>query len=147
MSEKPRRRPPRILCVSADEEMPRQLDACLGGSAVIDVHADPDHATDLLRSLPFSGAVFDARLPGRQAVHLANVFVRHQPAGRAVIACVSADATTLLGIAARDPRVEVVFHPWDEDEVRERLLGPIEMGAFTGGRRPRGLLERLLERT
>ena len=130
-----RRRRPRLFCVSADPDVVQRFRAAFDEVADVQVSDDPEKAAHAFRTVPFAGALLDAQLPNRQAMRLAIDYLAHQPAGRVVIACVSAEATTLMSVAARDPRAEIVCDPWDLDELHERLLGPVGMGEFTGPQR------------
>jgi hypothetical protein len=142
-----RRRIPRVLCVSGDAGFVESTRAALGKAAELVVEPDVERALETLRTRPFAGALVDSRTAGLQTVRLAGEYLAHQPAGRVVLACPGDDSTALCNLAARDPRAETVFDPWDGGcDLRAILLGPVEMGSFTRRGVERRPLANLLKR-
>jgi DNA-binding NtrC family response regulator len=90
-----------------------------------DAHA----ALAVLGSRPLAGAVIDGALPNRLALVLSRAFLQHQPVGHVAIISAADDPTTLVGLAFRDSRVELLFRPVDADAVRTLVLGEQLVGA------------------
>ena len=80
-------------------------------------------ALAILSSRRVGGAVLDGSLPSRMAPLLARAFLQHQPTGRVALIGGADDPTTLVGLAFRDPRAELLFRPVDLEALRDYLLG------------------------
>jgi DNA-binding NarL/FixJ family response regulator len=109
-----RSRPPEILAVSRNMALLVRIQETFGDDVSVRCVSDVEEALTVLASRPVFGAVIDGALPGQAARMLARAFLRHQPVGRVAIVAADDDASTLIGLAHCDPRVEMLYRPLDD---------------------------------
>ena len=114
-------RQPVILAVTTDMEIIVSLQEAYEGWARLVILSDTNAALAVLGSRPVDMAIVDSALPGRMALVLARAFLWHQPAGRVAIVGAADDPTTLIGLAFRDPRVELLYRPLDIEALRREM--------------------------
>ena len=114
----------RILAVSQDPSTLEQLQWALGSTANLEIQRDPVAAWSMVCAEQLDGVVIDADLPNRMASLLTGAFLRHQDSGRVGVITSADDPTTLMGIALREDRVELLYRPLDLEMVRETVLYP-----------------------
>ena len=108
---------PELVLITSDRGLASLLRPIV--AAVADIsHFDHKTAVAGLGNALFDAALIDAHVPGRMASVLARLFLYHNPVSRLAVIGGSADNSTVLGLAARDPRVEVFFDPLDPELIR-----------------------------
>ena len=115
-------RPRRVLVVTSNPALVDAARSALGVDHELGVADDAHRALATVSSEPLAGLVADLALPERRALGLAGAFLRRQPTGHAVLVAGDPGELTLLGLSQRDPRVGVVFRPWDGRTLREALF-------------------------
>lgn len=118
---------PRLLIATPCGDTFASLRALLAGDVQMLVAAEPAQALRLLEANAIEALVVDSRLPFRMARVIAESFLRSNPSGTAVILASLEDPDTLMRLDVRSPRLEVIFRPWNDWELRTCLLGaPLE---------------------
>lgn len=135
-SSHPRRS--RLLVLARDLALLSALDDAVGSECRLELQPDPLAALRRLAERPFAGFVVDAQLAGSWLHAACNGYLKSQPIGRVVIVSSADDPATLMRLAVRDPRVEVLFTPVRPETFREALFGETEeedVGEQTASRR------------
>ena len=114
-------RQPVILAVTADPEVVISIQEAYEGKARLVILSDANAALAVLGSRPVDMAIVDSALPGRMALVLARAFLWHQPAGRVALIGAADDPTTLIGLAFRDARVELLYRPVEAETLRHEM--------------------------
>ena len=118
---------PRVLIATPCGDTFASLRTLLAGDVQMLVAAEPAQALRLLESNPIDALVVDSRLPFSMARVIADSFLRSNPSGTAVILASLEDPDTLMRLDVRSSRLEVIFRPWNDWELRTCLLGaPLE---------------------
>ena len=121
------------MAVSENEVLLARLVATFSGHADIEALASAETAHAALLTRPVPGVLVDADLRDRMAGVLTRAFLQHQPAGRIVVVASRDNPVTLMQLAMKDRRVDVVFDPWrDEVLVACLLQPPVKAEARTG---------------
>ena len=103
---------PRILVATPCAETLDALRVLLAGDASLVEASDLDGAVSLLGSRSIDGLVADTRIGGPSARRLADAFLRARE-----------HPDTLLRLDIRSPRLQVIFRPWHDWELRTYLVG------------------------
>lgn len=136
-STTPRRRS-RLLVLARDLPLLAALDEAVGAECSLELEPEPDAALERLSERPYVGAVIDAQLAGPYLHAVCSGYLERQPIGRVVIVSAEDDPATLMRLAVRDSRVEVLFAPVLPATFSETLFGTNvdeEVGERTHGRR------------
>ena len=124
----------RILVVSKDDELLAAVADVLAGDVQLETSRDPQAALEILKAGEHAGLVADSRLPGRLASSLAECFLGATTSGRAVLVASLDDPDTLMRLNQHGGRLEIIFRPWNDWELRTRVLGrPYEAATGTDG--------------
>lgn len=114
---------PRILVVTPHADTFDAIRTLLAGDAELMVVDEPAQALRLLGEQEFQAVVADNRLPDRMGRAVVDAFLRVTPRGPAVLLASLEDPDTLMRLDIRSRRLEVIFQPWNDWELRTCLLG------------------------
>jgi len=115
---------PRLLAAAADRSTLEELAACLGDDATVVGTVSASEALAAVGCDDFDGVVVDGRLAQRMAGIVGEAFLRKSQTGRVVLLTSMDDPDTLMRLRVDSGRVEVIFRPWNEAELRTCLLRP-----------------------
>lgn len=114
----------RVLVVSTNPALLASLADILSDPR-LEPRLEPEAVRAELAVMPVDGLIVDGAMPRFLATTLAEDFLRHHAYGRVAILAKTDDATTLVGLAMRDPRCDLFFPPYD----RHALLNFLRMTA------------------
>ena len=115
-----------VLAVSADADLLLMIREVLGDGVHVIGTTDGDAAAHVLETSPLRGMVVDGGMPQRMATTLAREYLRRQPTGRVVVLGSDNHPSTLIGLALRDRRIELLFRPIDQPLLRQLMVGAAE---------------------
>lgn len=124
---------PRILVATPHEDTFDSLRALFAGDVELMAVDDPAQALRLIGRTEFDGVVADSRLGSRMGRIVLDSYLKVSPRGRAVLLASLEDPDTLMRLDIRSPRLEVIFRPWNEWELRTCLLGAPYEATGTAG--------------
>ena len=114
---------PRLLVATPCPETFASLRRLFAGDVEMMSACEPARALEALEQHEFDGLVVDSRLHARTARLVADRFLKTTDRGVAVILASLEDPDTLMRLDIRSPRLEVIFRPWNDWELRTCLLG------------------------
>ena len=114
---------PRLLVVCESPSTLEQVQWAFAGHAELRV-LDQIAAWSATCGQSFDGAILDSGLPERMSSLLTNAFLRHQPTGRIAVISSADEPTSVMSLALRESRVEILYQPLDFDTLRNCLLRP-----------------------
>lgn len=117
------RRLPRLLVATPCPKTFAALRSLFAGDVEMLAAAEPARALEALEQHAFDGVVADSRFHARAARVIADGFLRRNETGVAVVLASLEDPDTLMRLDIRSPRLEVIFRPWNDWELRTCLLG------------------------
>jgi DNA-binding NtrC family response regulator len=115
---------PRILIVTAHVDTFDAIRTLLSGDAELLVVNEPGQALRLIAERDYHAVVADNRLADGKGRVIVDAFMNRSPQGRAVLLASLLDPDTLMRLDIRSHRLEVIFRPWNDWELRTCLLGP-----------------------
>ena len=121
---------PRVLAVSQDPGTLEQIQWALEGVTDLCIQEDSVAAWSMVCAEPLSGVIIDGSLPSEMASLLTGAFLRHQEGGRVGVITSTDEPSSLMGIAIREDRVELLYRPLDLEMLRETILCPDEDPVF-----------------
>jgi hypothetical protein len=123
---------PRILLATPCAKDAERLRSLLAGDAEVLTASGPVEAERLLAGRGLAAVIADDRLADGSARVLADRFLKRSARGRAILLASLEHPDVLLGLDRRSPRLEVVFRPWNDWQLRTCLLGQALEATGTG---------------